>query len=68
MKKQIGDAIRQRRKLLQIKQADLADLAQISINTLYKIERGQANPTIEVLEKLFQTLGLEIAIKIKEMI
>jgi y4mF family transcriptional regulator len=68
VKKQIGNAIRERRKLLQIKQADLADLAQISVNTLYKIERGQANPTVEVLEKLLHTLGLEIDIKIKEMI
>ena len=45
----IGEQIRLRRKELMITQPDLADIASISVNTLYKIERGQANPTIEVL-------------------
>ena len=35
----IGKQIKERRKVLQITQSDLAELAGISINTLYKIER-----------------------------
>jgi DNA-binding helix-turn-helix protein len=50
-----------------ITQPDLADIAGISINTLYKIERGQANPTIEVLGKILDVLGLEITVGVKQL-
>lgn len=33
----------------------------------YKIERGEANPTLEVLEKLLDVLGLEILIRVKQL-
>ncbi|MFM7728996.1 MAG: hypothetical protein ACKO7B_20020, partial [Flavobacteriales bacterium] len=39
--KTLGDAIKNRRKELDITQPHLAELAQISINTLYKLEKGQ---------------------------
>ena len=63
----IGEQIRFRRKELMITQPDLADIAGISINTLYKIERGQANPTIEVLGKILDVLGLEITVGVKQL-
>lgn len=63
----IGEQIRLRRKELMITQPDLADIAGISINTLYKIERGQANPTIEVLVKILDVLGLEITVGVKQL-
>ena len=63
----IGEQIRLRRKELMITQLDLADIAGISINTLYKIERGQANPTIEVLGKILDVLGLEITVGVKQL-
>lgn len=63
----IGVQIRLRRKELMITQPDLADIAGVSINTLYKIERGQANPTIEVLGKILDVLGLEITVGIKQL-
>lgn len=47
----IGNAIKERRKMLKITQRTLAELAGVGINTLTKIERGEGNPTIEVLEK-----------------
>ncbi len=62
---QIGKIIKDRRKELSVTQPELAELAQISVNTLYKVERGQANPSLEVLEKILDTLGLEIQIKVK---
>lgn len=37
--------------MLKITQRTLAELAGVGINTLTKIERGEGNPTIEVLEK-----------------
>lgn len=63
----IGVQIRLRRKELMITQPDLADIAGISVNTLYKIERGQANPTIEVLSKILDVLGLEITVGVKQL-
>lgn len=63
----IGEQIHLRRKELKITQPDLAAIADISVNTLYKIERGQANPTIEVLGKILDVLGLEIIIGVKQL-
>jgi y4mF family transcriptional regulator len=62
---QIGDIIRKRRKMLKITQRTLAELSDVGINTLTKIEKNEANPTIELLEKILNTLGLEIRITIK---
>lgn len=50
--KNIGQLIQQRRDHMNITQKQLADMADVGINTLYKIETGQANPTFESLQKL----------------
>ena len=63
----IGEQIKLRRKELRITQPDLAEIAGVSVNTLYKIERGEANPTLEVLEKLLDVLKLEILIRVKQL-
>jgi y4mF family transcriptional regulator len=64
--KEIGKHIKERRNVLRITQSDLAEMADISINTLYKIERGQANPTIQMVNKIAEILGMEIKIEIKQ--
>ena len=61
----VGEQIRIRRKELGITQPHLAEIAEVSVNTLYKIERGEANPTLEVLYKLLNVLGLELQIGVK---
>ena len=63
---EIGKSIKLRRKALKITQTDLSQLANISINTLYKIERGQTNPTIDVIE-ITNVLGLEIILAVKKI-
>jgi y4mF family transcriptional regulator len=63
---EIGKQVKARRKVLRITQPDLAEMAGISINTLYKIERGQANPTIQILNKIADILGLEIKTEVKK--
>lgn len=63
---EIGKQIKKRRKVLRITQPDLAEMAGISINTLYKIERGQANPTIQIVNKITEILGMEIKIEVKQ--
>ncbi len=61
----IGETIKQRRNELGITQPHLAELAGISTNTVYKLERGKGNPSLEVLEKLSQVLGLELKLQVK---
>ncbi len=63
---EIGKSIKLRRKALKITQPDLAQLAKVATNTLYKIERGQANPTLDIIEKIAGVLGMEIKLGIKK--
>ncbi|MDH8702078.1 y4mF family transcriptional regulator [Dysgonomonadaceae bacterium PH5-43] len=62
---ELGNTIKERRKALSITQRELAALAGVGINTLTKIERGEANPSLKVVMNILNTLGLEIDIKIK---
>ena len=63
---EIGEQIRERRKVLRVTQPDLAEMAGISINTIYKIERGQANPTVQILNKIAEILGMEVKLEVKQ--
>jgi transcriptional regulator with XRE-family HTH domain len=62
---ELGKEIKERRGTLGITQPDLAEMAGISVNTLYKIETGQANPTVTVLNKIADVLGLELTLIIR---
>ncbi len=64
--KQFGESIKIRRKELSITQPHLAELAKVSTNTLYKLERGQGNPSLEVLNKLSEVLGMELTLEVKK--
>lgn len=61
----LGNIIKERRKALSITQRDLAVLSGVGINTLTKIERGEANPSLKVIISILNTIGLEMNIKIK---
>lgn len=63
---ELGETIRTRRGELGLSQPALAELAKVSINTLYKVEKGQANPSIAVLNKLANVLGMELKLEIKK--
>ncbi|MCC5945640.1 MAG: helix-turn-helix transcriptional regulator [Bernardetiaceae bacterium] len=62
----IGETIKNRRKELNITQPHLAELAQISTNTLYKLENGQGNPSLHILNKIAEVLGMELKIEVKK--
>jgi y4mF family transcriptional regulator len=62
---QFGDAIKARRKSLKITQPHLAELAGVSTNSLWALERGKGNPSLDLLEKLLDVLGLEVGLEIK---
>lgn len=61
----IGEQIKRRRKSLKVTQRQLAELSGIGINTLTKIERGEANPSLKNLEKVLDTLGLVLTTTVK---
>ena len=63
---EIGKKIKERRDTLGITQPDLAEMSGISVNTLYKIETGQANPTLKVLNKIADILGMELTLIVKK--
>lgn len=65
--KTLGEIIKNRRKELSITQPHLAELAKVSTNTLYKLERGQGNPSLDVLNKLAEVLGMELTLKVKNL-
>ncbi len=65
--KALGETIRNRRKELGITQPHLAELAKVSTNTLYKLERGQGNPSLNVLNKLAEVLGMELTLRVKKI-
>ena len=64
--KDFGEAIKNRRKELHVTQPHLAEVSQISINTLYKLEKGRGNPSLEVIHKLAEVLGMECVIQVKK--
>lgn len=64
---ELGKSIKNRRKELSITQAHLSELAEVSKNTLYKLERGENNPSWEVVQKLLDVLGLELDLGTKKM-
>lgn len=64
--KSFGESVKARRRELDITQPHLAELAEISVNTLYKLEKGQGNPSLEVLTKLAEVLGMELVFQVKK--
>ena len=63
----VGDIIKARRKEFGLSQARLAELAEISVNTLTQIERGEGNPTVKVLEKVLRILGMQLTATVIEI-
>jgi y4mF family transcriptional regulator len=61
----IGKIVQERRNELSLKQQDLAEMADVTIKTIYAIENNKGNPTIEVLKRVLNVLGLEIKVQIK---
>jgi transcriptional regulator with XRE-family HTH domain len=59
---EIGQKFRDRRKMLRLRQRDLAELAGVTLRGLTDLERRQANPTLKQLAKIADVLGLELSL------
>lgn len=64
-KSAIGKEIRDRRKELKITQPELAELAGVNVNTVVRLERGATNPTLDVLVRIGEALGMEVTMQVK---
>lgn len=60
--------IKERRMLLGLTQQDLADYTGLSLRIIKSIEADKGNPTVNTLNKIADVLGLEIIIKVKEVV
>lgn len=63
----IGEKIIARRHYLNLKQEDVADMAGVTVKTLYQIEHGKGNPSLETMLKIFDVLGLTMSLEIKKI-
>ena len=64
-KQNLGKKIKNRRKVLKIRQEDLAEISEVALRTIVSIERGEGNPSLETLLKLADVLGMELQLNIK---
>jgi len=64
-KKELGQKIKERRKIMSMPQSQLADYTGLSVVTLSQIESGKANPSFETLSEIFHFLNLEILVVVK---
>lgn len=67
MLSQLGKTIFNRRKELNLRQDDLAEMSGVTVRTIYNIEEGKGNPSIRTLSKLCEVLGMQIAIGLKQL-
>jgi y4mF family transcriptional regulator len=64
-KETLGNIIRERRKILKIRQEDLAEISDVALRTIVLVERGEGNPSLETLLKIANVLGMELQLTVK---
>lgn len=57
----VGKRVREVRLALGLSQLDLADLAHVHPSNIGKIERGQANPSLDTLTRIATALDTTVA-------
>jgi transcriptional regulator with XRE-family HTH domain len=62
----IGEVIRARRDVLGIDQRTLSEISGVAVHTLSNIEAGVVNPTVKSLNKILDTLGMELRVEVQQ--
>ena len=62
----IQEVMKLQRKALGITQQDLADMSEIAISTIKKIESGKGTPSLSTVEKIMDILGMEVKYEIRQ--
>jgi putative transcriptional regulator len=58
-----GKQIKLRRKLLKTTQVALAELSGVSLRTIKAVENNMGNPTVEILNKILEPIGMTLCTK-----
>lgn len=61
----LGQRIRERRKELRITQQALSEISGVSLHTISDVEGGIGNPTLQVIGRLTEPLGLELRLGVR---
>lgn len=56
---QLGKNIKKARKKADLTQAEVAEKAEIHVNYFARIERGEENPSIDIIEKIANALKVK---------
>lgn len=63
---EIGHAIKKRRHFLGVDQKSLGELSGVSLHTLSDVESGKGNPTVAVLTKITEVLGMDLVVRVPD--
>lgn len=66
--RELGETLLQRRIELGYSQRELAEKISTSQNRIYLIENGEANPTLDTLERLAVVLGVRLTVDLRETV
>ena len=64
-KKKLGKLLKSRRNELGINQIDLSEISGVALHTISDIESGKGNPTLQIINKICDILGMELKIHVK---
>jgi transcriptional regulator with XRE-family HTH domain len=62
---EIIKVIKERKDILKINQEYLAELSEVGIATLKRLESGRGNITLNNLQKIADVLGMELKLELK---
>lgn len=61
--KVLGELVKRRRQELRVDQSTLAELAGVAVHTVSNMEHGGGNPTLKIVERVLDVLGLELVVR-----
>lgn len=60
---ELSAVLKERRKATGVTQRDVAELCDVAVHTISDLESGKGNPTLDVLARICEVLGLEITLQ-----
>ena len=63
----LKEVIKERRRVLNITQIDLAEMSGVSLATVKDIERGTGNPSMKTVMRILEVLGMEMDFHIRNI-
>ena len=60
-------ALKARRDSLRLTQESLAEMSGVNLRTLKQFESGKGNPTLVILQKLADIVGMEVVLQVKKL-